>query len=223
MVRLVAVAFVLAFASSAQAMSPALLHQPDGMTTQAQSRVPRQVPPWCDYTPVRFECMAVHDAAEMASACTAPLPWSANGASPGPTNTIDRNALESLIAQASPYTSVSRSRTCSRSVPRLLMAFGKFSSSTSNWSLLSKSTAASVNVLPASCMVTPSIQVRLMSRSRSALVRRLRLIPSALGFLPSALAMARPKPRMSIFFNYINRLCICVRYWDFCIGVRYGQ
>ena len=51
MVRLVAVAFVLAFASSAQAMSPALLHQPDGMTTQAQSRVPRQVPPWCDYTP----------------------------------------------------------------------------------------------------------------------------------------------------------------------------
>ena len=40
MIRLVAVAFVLAVATSAQAMSPAPLHQQDGMTTQA-----RQLPP----------------------------------------------------------------------------------------------------------------------------------------------------------------------------------
>jgi hypothetical protein len=49
MIRLLAVAFVLAVATSAQAMSPAPFHQPDGMTMQA--RVARQVPPWCDYTP----------------------------------------------------------------------------------------------------------------------------------------------------------------------------
>ena len=49
MIRLVAVAFALAVATSAQAMSPAPLHQPDGMTMQA--RVARQIPPWCDYTP----------------------------------------------------------------------------------------------------------------------------------------------------------------------------
>ena len=36
MIRLVAVAFVLAVATSAQAMSPAPLHQPDGMTMQAR-------------------------------------------------------------------------------------------------------------------------------------------------------------------------------------------
>ena len=36
MIRLVAVAIVLAVATSAQAMSPAPLHQPDGMTTQAR-------------------------------------------------------------------------------------------------------------------------------------------------------------------------------------------
>ena len=51
MIRLVAVAFVLAVATSAQAMSPAPLHQADGMTMQVQARVARQVPPWCDYTP----------------------------------------------------------------------------------------------------------------------------------------------------------------------------
>ena len=51
MIRLVAVAFVLAVATSAQAMSPAPLHEPDGMTMQVQARVGRQVPPWCDYTP----------------------------------------------------------------------------------------------------------------------------------------------------------------------------
>ena len=43
MIRLVAVAFVLAVATSAQAMSPAPLHQPDGMTTQA--RQARKLPP----------------------------------------------------------------------------------------------------------------------------------------------------------------------------------
>ena len=43
MIRLVAVAIVLAVATSAQAMSPAPLHQPDGMTTQA--RQARQLPP----------------------------------------------------------------------------------------------------------------------------------------------------------------------------------
>ena len=43
MIRLVAVAFVLAVATSAQAMLPAPLHQPDGMTTQA--RQARLVPP----------------------------------------------------------------------------------------------------------------------------------------------------------------------------------
>jgi hypothetical protein len=51
MIRLISVAFVLAVATSAQAMSPAPLHQPDGMTMQVQGRVARQVPPWCDYTP----------------------------------------------------------------------------------------------------------------------------------------------------------------------------
>ena len=51
MIRLVAVPFVLAVATSAQAMSPAPLHQPDGMTIQVQARVARQVPPWCNYTP----------------------------------------------------------------------------------------------------------------------------------------------------------------------------
>ena len=46
MIRLVAVAIVLAVATSAQAMSPAPLHQPDGMTTQArQARQARQLPP----------------------------------------------------------------------------------------------------------------------------------------------------------------------------------
>jgi len=34
MMRLIAIAFVLAFASSAQAMSPAPLHQLEGMTTE---------------------------------------------------------------------------------------------------------------------------------------------------------------------------------------------
>ena len=36
MIRLIAVAFALTFATSAQAMSPAPLHQPDGMTTQSR-------------------------------------------------------------------------------------------------------------------------------------------------------------------------------------------
>ena len=40
MIRFAGVTFVLAVATSAQAMSPAPLHQPDGMTTQA-----RQLPP----------------------------------------------------------------------------------------------------------------------------------------------------------------------------------
>ena len=43
MIRFTAVAFVLAVATSAQAMSPAPLHQPDSMTTQA--RQARQLPP----------------------------------------------------------------------------------------------------------------------------------------------------------------------------------
>ena len=38
MIRLVAVAFVLAVATSAQAMSPAPLHQSDGMTTSLPSQ-----------------------------------------------------------------------------------------------------------------------------------------------------------------------------------------
>ena len=36
MIRLIGVAFVLAVATSAQAMSPAPLHQPDGMVTQVR-------------------------------------------------------------------------------------------------------------------------------------------------------------------------------------------
>jgi hypothetical protein len=36
MIRLIAVAFVLVVATSAQAMSPAPLHQPDGMITQVR-------------------------------------------------------------------------------------------------------------------------------------------------------------------------------------------
>ena len=40
MIRLVAVAFVLAVATSAQAMSPVPLHQPDGMTTSRSPPTP---------------------------------------------------------------------------------------------------------------------------------------------------------------------------------------
>ena len=40
MIRLVAVAIVLAVATSAQAMSPAPLHQPGGMTTTASPPTP---------------------------------------------------------------------------------------------------------------------------------------------------------------------------------------
>ena len=36
MIRLIAVAFALTFATSAQAMSPVPLHQPDGMITQVR-------------------------------------------------------------------------------------------------------------------------------------------------------------------------------------------
>ena len=36
MVKLIAIAFALAVATSAQAMSPAPLHQPDGMMTQVR-------------------------------------------------------------------------------------------------------------------------------------------------------------------------------------------
>ena len=36
MIRFIAVAFALAVATSAQAMSPAPLHQPDGMITQVR-------------------------------------------------------------------------------------------------------------------------------------------------------------------------------------------
>ena len=36
MIRLIAVGFALTLATSAQAMSPAPLHQPDGMTTQVR-------------------------------------------------------------------------------------------------------------------------------------------------------------------------------------------
>ena len=49
MIRLISVAFVLAVATSAQAMSPAPLHQPDGMTTQA--RQARQLPKCSDNVP----------------------------------------------------------------------------------------------------------------------------------------------------------------------------
>ena len=38
MIRLIAVAFALAVATSAQAMSPAPLHQPDGMITESAHR-----------------------------------------------------------------------------------------------------------------------------------------------------------------------------------------
>ena len=38
MIRLIAVAFALTLATSAQAMSPAPLHQPDGMITQVAFR-----------------------------------------------------------------------------------------------------------------------------------------------------------------------------------------
>ena len=40
MIRLVGVAFVLAVATSAQAMSPAPLHQPDGMTSASPRSPP---------------------------------------------------------------------------------------------------------------------------------------------------------------------------------------
>ena len=41
MIRLIAVAFALTLATSAQAMSPPPLHQPDGMTTQVGEDVAR--------------------------------------------------------------------------------------------------------------------------------------------------------------------------------------
>ena len=41
MIRFIAVAFALAVATSAQAMSPAPLHQPDGMITQVRQTL------WC--------------------------------------------------------------------------------------------------------------------------------------------------------------------------------
>ena len=64
MIRLVAVAIVLAVATSAQAMSPAPLHQPDSMTTQARQlrpcawNVPNQVRIWgCPRCGVNGICM----------------------------------------------------------------------------------------------------------------------------------------------------------------------
>ena len=60
MIRLVAVAIVLAVATSAQALSPAPLHQPDGMTTQA--RQPANSHRANSTSPVRYEYGAVHDA-----------------------------------------------------------------------------------------------------------------------------------------------------------------
>ena len=62
MIRWVAVAFALAVATSAQAMSPAPLHQPDGMTMQVQARVPAKSHLGATTPPVRYECTAVHDA-----------------------------------------------------------------------------------------------------------------------------------------------------------------
>ena len=41
MIRLIAIAFALAVATSAQAMSPAPLHQSDGMITQIRRTVAR--------------------------------------------------------------------------------------------------------------------------------------------------------------------------------------
>ena len=41
MIRFIAVAFALAVATSAQAMSPAPLHQSDGMITQVRQNVAR--------------------------------------------------------------------------------------------------------------------------------------------------------------------------------------
>ena len=43
MIRLIVVAFALTLATSVQAMSPAPLHQPDGMITQVRTCGPGQV------------------------------------------------------------------------------------------------------------------------------------------------------------------------------------
>ena len=64
MIRLISVAFVLAVATSAQAMSPTPLHQPDGMTTQARQLppcyAPGQVRMWgCPRCGVNGTCMFV--------------------------------------------------------------------------------------------------------------------------------------------------------------------
>ena len=72
MIKLISVAFVLAVATSAQAMSPAPLHQPDGVTKQA--RQARQLPKCSETSPVRYEYGAVHDAGQKASACCGYLP-----------------------------------------------------------------------------------------------------------------------------------------------------
>ena len=52
MIRLIAVVFALAVATSAQAMSPAPLHQPDGMITQI--RKARQARPCQDPNQIRI-------------------------------------------------------------------------------------------------------------------------------------------------------------------------
>ena len=64
MIRFAGVAFVLALATSAQAMSPAPLHQQDGMTTQARQLppcyAPGQVRMWgCPRCGVNGICMLV--------------------------------------------------------------------------------------------------------------------------------------------------------------------
>ena len=85
MIRFTAVAFVLAVATSAQAISPAPLHQPDAMTTQAGQAANSHRATG----PVRYENGAVRDAGQMASACWWYLPWPATGPTAGPTNTTE--------------------------------------------------------------------------------------------------------------------------------------
>ena len=69
MIRLsISVAFAFAVANSAEAMSPAPLHEPDARVTLLK---------------IRYEYGAVHDAGQMASACCAPLPLSANAPTAG--------------------------------------------------------------------------------------------------------------------------------------------
>ena len=72
MIRLIAVAFALAVATSAQAMSPAPLHQPDGMITQVRSNAARGCAGMKHSVAARLHPPAAMSAAEWSQATEKP-------------------------------------------------------------------------------------------------------------------------------------------------------